>query len=171
MTHIFAAPEFRHATPRASAFGCCRDRALATPSLSWRRLAERVGDGGLRARTSDVACARRDGPVLRLPRPGHQARRREARARHRQDQQDGAAPRGEPEPVICIKPSAHQFSYARPNSYLVLLYGNSVLALSVFSRDDVKVASAAAVRRAQLKEKGAIPTKTRREPVKMGRLT
>ena len=30
---------------------------------------------------------------------------------------------------------------------------------------------AAAVRRAQLKEKGAIPTKTRREPVKMGRLT
>ena len=47
----------------------------------------------------------------------------------------------------------------------------SAPALSVFSRDDVKVASAAAVRRAQLKEKGAIPTKTRREPVKMGRLT
>ena len=47
----------------------------------------------------------------------------------------------------------------------------SAPALSVFSRDDVKVASAAAVRRAQLKEKGAIPTKTRRDPVKMGRLT
>ena len=47
----------------------------------------------------------------------------------------------------------------------------SAPALSVFSRDDVKVASAAAVRRAQLNEKGAIPTKTRREPVKMGRLT
>ena len=56
-------------------------------------------------------------------------------------------------------------------SYPLCPAPNSYRWRSVFSRDDVKVASAAAVRRAQLKEKGAIPTKTRRDPVKMGRLT